>query len=78
MAFVNYRNIMQMTNLQLELLKTFSYDLSEGQISEIKEMLTQYFAGKVTVEMDKFWDAESWSDETIEKLSVEHLRTEYR
>ena len=78
MAFGNHRYIMQMTNLQLELLKTFSYDLSESQISEIKEMLTRYFAGKVTSEMDKFWEAENWSDETIEKLSEEHLRTEYK
>ena len=69
---------MRLTNLQLELLKTFSYDLSESQISEIKQILNRYFADKVTAEMDKFWEAENWSDETIEKLSAEHLRTEYR
>ena len=78
MAFGIHRNIMQMTNLQLELLKTFSYDLSESQISEIKAMLARYFAGKVTTEMDRFWDGENWSDETIEKLSEEHWRTEYK
>lgn len=69
---------MQMTNLQLELMKTFSYDLSESQISEIREILARYFADKVTAEMDKFWDEENWSDETINKLSEEHLRTEYK
>jgi hypothetical protein len=69
---------MQMTNLQLELLKTFSYDLSDAQLSEIKELLADYFAGKVTVEMDKFWEENDWSDEKIEQLANEHLRTEYR
>ncbi len=69
---------MQMTNLQLELLKTFSYDLSEKQISEIKDLLADYFARKVTTEMDEFWDENDWSDEKIGQLAGEHLRTEYK
>lgn len=69
---------MQLTNLQLELLKTFSYNLSESQILEIKELLAKYFAEKVTADMNQFWDENNWSDETIRKLSGEHLRTEYK
>lgn len=69
---------MQLTNLQLELLKTFSYDLSENQMLEIKDLLAKYFAQKATDEMDKFWDDNDWSDETIEKIANEHLRTEYK
>ncbi|MGC2235899.1 MAG: hypothetical protein WA584_07040 [Pyrinomonadaceae bacterium] len=69
---------MQLTNLQLELLKTFSYDLNESQILEIKELLAKYFAQKATSEMDGFWDENNWTDETIEKLAEEHLRTEYK
>lgn len=68
---------MQLTNLQLELLKTFKYDLNESQILEIKKLLTEYFAQKATSQMDKFWDENNWSEETIEKLAEEHLRTEY-
>lgn len=69
---------MNLTNFQLELLKTFSYELSETQITEIREILAKYFAKKATSEMDKFWDEQNWSDETIEKLSAEHLRTKYK
>ena len=69
---------MRLTNLQLELLKTFSYDLSEEQLLEIKNLLAKYFAQKATSEMDKFWEENDWSDETIEKLAEEHLRTEYK
>ncbi len=68
---------MRLTNLQLELLKTFSYDLSESQINEIREILAKYFAQKATSEMDKFWEENNWSDETIENLAQEHLRTKY-
>jgi hypothetical protein len=69
---------MRLTNLQLELLKTFSYDLSESQILEIRELLAGYFADKVTAEMDKFWEENDWSDETVEKLAREHLRIKSR
>ncbi|CAN5574396.1 hypothetical protein BH10ACI1_BH10ACI1_33270 [soil metagenome] len=68
---------MQLTNLQLELLKTFRYNLNEMQLAEIREMLAGYFAQKATSEMDKFWEENSWNTETIEKLSQEHLRTKY-
>ena len=39
---------MVLTNLQVELLKTFRYDLSEAQILEIEGMLAKYFADKAT------------------------------
>ncbi len=68
---------MQLTNLQLELLKTFRYNLNETQLTEIREILAKYFAQKATSEMDKFWEETGWNDETIEKLSQEHLRTKY-
>ncbi len=69
---------MQLTNLQLELLKTFSYDLTESQILETKDLLAKYFARKVTSETDDFWDKNDWSNETIEDLAKEHLRTQYK
>jgi hypothetical protein len=68
---------MRLTNLQLELLKTFSYDLSKSQINEIREILAKYFAQKAVSEMDKFWEENDWSDETIKKLAEKHLRTKY-
>jgi hypothetical protein len=69
---------MQMTNLQMELLKTFSYELSEAQLLEIKKLLSSYFAEKATGEMDEFCKENGWNNETIEALANEHLRTEYR
>jgi hypothetical protein len=68
---------MQMTNLQIELLKTFRYELSETQMLEIKTILSKYFAEKATDEMDKFCQQNGWNDETIENLSNAHLRTKY-
>ncbi len=66
-----------LTNLQLELLKVFSYDLSEAQIIEIRDLLAKYFAEKATKDMDDLWDSEGWSNETMENWLNEHMRTKY-
>ena len=38
----------RLTNLQRELIKIFSYDLSDNQVAEIHELLSKYFAEKAT------------------------------
>lgn len=67
-----------MTNLQLELVKTFNFELSEIQLREIKALLSKYFAERATDGMDRFADENNWNDETIEQLANEHLRVEYK
>ena len=68
---------MVLTNLQIELLKTFRYDLSEAQLLEVKGVLAKYFADRATSEMDKFCTENGWDDKTFEDLAQEHLRTKY-
>ncbi len=64
-----------LTNLQLELLKVFSYELNEQQLKEVRALLSRYFAEKATQEMDKLWEDQNWSDETMMQWSNEHLRS---
>ena len=66
------------TNLQLELMKIFSYNLEERQLFEIKDLLANYFASKATSEMNKLWEENKWNNETMEQWSKEHLRTPYK
>ncbi len=37
----------KLTNLQLELLKYFSYDVSDKELLDIKQLLSKYFANRV-------------------------------
>ena len=67
----------KLTNLQLELLKVFRYDLPEQQLLEIREMLKDYFVQHIDQEMDALWEAQNWSAETMETWSKAHLRTPY-
>lgn len=58
----------KLTNLQHELLKLFSVEIDEQELIEIKDVLAQYFAKRVTKEADRIWDERGYTDETINKL----------
>jgi hypothetical protein len=65
-----------LTNLQMQLLKSFSFDIPTEQLEEIKTLLGNYFASKATAEIDKLWIENNWSQETMNKWANEHLRIE--
>ena len=67
-----------MTNLHLELLKIFKYDLDDYQLVELRELLSAYFANKVDSEMDKVCNEKGWTISSIETLAKEHTRTNYK
>ncbi len=65
----------KLTKLQLELLKIFSFEISDEQMKEIKSLLSAYFANKVTSEMDSLFQSNSWDQEKIDEWAKEHMRT---
>lgn len=67
----------KLTNIQLEILKLFNYNLAEDQLLEIKKLLANYFANEITNEMDDLWNRKEWDESKIEQLRSEHLRTKY-
>ena len=67
-----------LTNLQLELLKLFTFNVNERDLKEIKKLLSNYFAKKATSSADKAWNEKGWSDKDVEKLLNSHLRTPYK
>jgi len=67
-----------LSNLQLELLKIFSFDISDEQLLEIKSILVNYFADKITNDIDQLFEDEGWGLEKIEEWSKEHMRTQHK
>lgn len=45
----------KLSNMQLELLKIFSMDLSEEQLLEVKQLLTGYFAKNISSDVEKLF-----------------------
>ena len=56
-----------LTNLQRELLNIYSIELPEAQLPEIRELLARYFADKTSDEMDRLWQEQGWTQETMEQ-----------
>ncbi len=65
----------RLTNLQVELLKLFKYNLSQKQLLEVKDLLAKYFADRATREMDKLWEEKGLTDKTMDSWLNEHMRT---
>jgi len=64
----------KLTNVQLELLKLFQYNLPEKQLAEIKNILAKYFANSATAEMDKLWEENNWNNDVMKEWANEDLR----
>lgn len=68
-----------LSNLQLELLQTFSRSLPENQILEIRQLLADYFARKVDDGIDELFEKNNWVvEEKVDEWLGEHLRTPYK
>jgi hypothetical protein len=65
----------KLSNLQLELLKIFSRNISDEQLLEIRGILSRYFADKASDEFEKLAEEKGWTAETFRKWSQEHNRS---
>lgn len=64
----------KLTNAQIELLKLFKYDLPEKQLVEMKNILARYFADTASDEMDRLWEENNWSNDTMKEWADGHER----
>ena len=63
-----------LSNVQLEILKVFSYDLSINELKEFKDLIAKYFAERAVQSADKSWDEKGWNNEEVEKILNTKLR----
>lgn len=62
------------TNVQLELLKTFSHNLPENDLLDLKKTLASFFANKLVNRANKVWDEQKWNDEKVASLIKTKMR----
>ncbi len=63
-----------LTNLQLELLRVYSWQVSDEDIGEIRKLLANYFAQKAMDKADSMWDKNQWTSQDTVQLASEHNR----
>lgn len=67
-----------LSNLQLELLKLYTLNVSEQQLYDIKCLIGNYFAEQATQAMDDFWEKNSLTIADIEEWANQHDRAKHR
>ena len=67
----------KLSNVQLELLKLFSYQVTEQELLDIKDLLARYFAQRATNAMEDLWESRGLSHDTIDEWLTDHQRTPY-
>ena len=55
------------SNIQLELLKVYSSNISEEDILHIKDYLARYFMQKAIAEADKIWVERGYTNELMDE-----------
>ena len=51
----------RLSNVQQEILKLYSTELSETDIYELKSQLAHYYARKATSQADKIWEEKGYT-----------------
>ena len=70
--------ILNFNNAQRAVLNVVSYLQSEQDLEDLKRTLMKFMNERMQREMDKLWDSGSWSEEKLEAMKTEHLRTSYK
>ena len=55
----------QLTNLQQELLKLFAQQVSDADLQNIRTLIGQYFARRLTTLANQAWEQHGWTEQTM-------------
>ena len=71
---INCMEAPRLNDTQREILNLFSNNIPNQQWEEIKSMLSNYFAEKISDEVDELWERNEWTAETMKQWANEHNR----
>ena len=57
-----------LSNLQLELLRLYTHKVSDADLLEIKKLLANYFANRLTKLADEAWDKNGWTEADMYRI----------
>jgi hypothetical protein len=56
----------KLTNTQLEILKTFAYDIQEEELQDLKKVLIKFFADRIRAKTGRIWQEKGYTDQTMQ------------
>ncbi len=67
-----------LSNAQLEIIKMFDKNQSEQEFIELKQVLSEYLANKLTKEIERESTEKGYTKEVVNTWKEEHYRTAYK
>ena len=64
MSVLNY----PLSNVQIELMRLFSTNLSDKELVELKDLLSGFYADKAIKQADSIWDEKGLNNQDMDKL----------
>lgn len=56
-----------LTNVQLELLKLYSFNLSDAELLDLKQVLARHFADRLTTHIDSICQEKGYTADDMER-----------
>jgi len=63
-----------LSNVQVEILKAFSFHLEKDELEEFKDVIAQYFAKRAIQSANKVWNEEGWDDKDVDRILNTKMR----
>jgi len=56
----------KLTNTQLEILKTFAYEIQEEELQDLKKVLVKFFADRIRSKTGRIWQEKGYTNQTMQ------------
>ena len=70
--------VLKFNQAQQAVLNVISCLQSEQDLADLKRTLVKFMNERLQREMDKLWESGEMSNEKLQKMQSEHLRTDYK
>jgi len=56
-----------LTNVQLQILKNFEFQITDEELKDLQQLLASLFSKRAQDEFDKLWVKNGWTDKTMDE-----------
>ena len=72
------KQVLELNQAQQAVLNVISCLQSEQDLADLKRTLIKFMNDRLQREMDKLWESDEISNEKMQEMQSEHLRTAYK
>lgn len=71
------QQVVKFNQAQRDVLNVVSLLKSDEDVKALRKVLIDFVNNRLQQELDKLWDSDEWSEEKLQQMSKENLRTHY-